>query len=231
MLSFVLIISIALLTVFKHNRGELNNKSYLQTEFPLSDFSVIVGEPQSWFEVRSGDSNKIIMKHDGKTDIQTEFHIVKNDTLYISKREKPYIKMKYILQCKSLKEINIMKHSNCYLYGFKAKDLNININGGRLHIGEDQVFKLGKDYWLEIEQLNVNANKGRLYLYKTKIKSANIKLNNATALFSLKTNIKYLNLQLNDSSKVSCSHAASSGNICNTSIVADATSSPIMEKR
>ena len=230
MVIFVLV-TIALLVITKSNGKELSKKCSLQKEFALSDFSVVVGEPGSWFEVRSGDSNIIIVKHDGKKDIRTDFYRVKNDTLYFSKREKPNSKVKYIVQCKNLKTIHIMKGSACFVAGFKAKSLNIIVNDGQFLIDEDRNYVSLKDFWFEVEQLNVKANKGVLLFQNTIITSANIRMNNTSGMFLIENYIGNLDLQLTDSSNIHYPNASNSGNICNTNIKADATSKFEIVKR
>lgn len=225
------VLFIAITCIVSKKMTDSKKKDFLEKEIELPDFSVIVGEPNSWFELRSGDSNCIIVKHDGKVEISTDFFKVNSDTLYFSKRDKPYNKMKYIVQCKSLKKINIMKKSICFVAGFKAKCLNVNINDGQLIFGEDPVHKTGKDYWLEVEQLNVSANKGVLLFKNTIITYANIRLNNARGILNIKNNIVNLDLQLTDSSNIHSTNASNSGNIRNTNIKADATSKIDIVKR
>jgi hypothetical protein len=82
------VLFLAIICVVSKKMTDSNKKDFLQKEIELSDFSVIVGEPRSRFEVTSGKSNKIIIGYAGAKDIRSDFYKLKNDTLYFLKPSK-----------------------------------------------------------------------------------------------------------------------------------------------
>jgi hypothetical protein len=217
------VLFLAIICVVSKKMTDSNKKDFLQKEIELSDFSIIVGEPHSRFEVTSGKSNKIIIGYAGTKDIRSDFYKLKNDTLYFLKPSKSNDSLRFIVQCESLKTINIRKGSVCSVAGFMAKILTVNNNDGQLIFGDKSIHIFGYNYWVEVEQLNVIGDKGKVLFQNTMLNSAHILLKHAKAEFLDEVNIGYLNLQLSDNSNT-VQFYSKNGNIRNTNFKADATS-------
>lgn len=224
LIALLALLFIALTFVTSAKSATSKKKDYLQKEIALSDISVIVGEPHSRFDVMSGNENKLVVGYSGIKDICSNFYKVKNDTLYFLKPSKSDDSLRFIVQCKNLKNIDIKKSSVCSVAGFKAKSLTLHNNDGKVVFGDKSIHNFGYDYWVEVEQLHFSANKGKVLFQNIILNSASIHLKHVEAKFLGEVNIGNLDLQLSDSTDFTDYFSENKGNIRSINIKADATS-------
>lgn len=117
----------------KYNSGYYNTQNFETQEKPLPNFSVIVAQANTYFQIMSGKKNKIKHRFLKDTKPKIGAWVVKNDTLFISciqlkKNEVWDTNNTTTIFCKNSKSIIIKENSTIKLEDFNAKTLTISIN-------------------------------------------------------------------------------------------------------
>lgn len=143
----------------KYNSGYYDTENFETQEKPLPNFSVIVAEPDTKFQLMSGKENKITHRFLKETYPDIGTCRVQNDTLIISciqlkKNQVRHTNNTTTIFCKNVKSIIAKKNSNIKLEKFNTKTLTISTNKSFLEWKFENIASVSiqaKDSYINLE--------------------------------------------------------------------------------
>lgn len=183
----------------KYYKGYDDPTNFLSEEKPLPSFSVVVAQPGTIFNLKSGKENKAHQLYLKGTVPNISSFEVRNDTLFISSKELKKDELKHTKNvtevfCINTKSIVARENSEIRMIGFQTDSLNIIMKKSRLD-------------WREFEKitfLSVEGKDSDIYLNGGKLDKINVKLDKTILNIDSKGNVKGIFGSIKNASTFDC---------------------------
>jgi hypothetical protein len=187
----------------KFYKGADNEDNFLTQEKPLNTFSVVVAEPGSNFNLKSGTKNKIIQNYLKGAVPNFAPYVVRNDTLFVSSVKKTHSKEPYFIIvpevfCVNVKSIVAKKSATVRLEKFQADTLRVDLNGAQLNCN-----------FTKIASISMQAKDSDIYLEGESLENLSVKLDKTKLNSPIKKGILSLSGSLKNGSECSFSRGNS----------------------
>jgi hypothetical protein len=205
--------SIFLLYVsMKFEIGKTSGFEITSEEFRLDDFSVVVAENKSSFELKAGKQSGLKLIFFTEDSIQGHpTYKVKNDTLYMDAKTSTAVGIN--VTCKKIESLILSKNAHARLINLPFDTLKVNLNNARVNASSDKVNE--QISFLDIQSanncqatfrnyhignLNVSLNQSTVMLQGSKVEKLTGTLRNKSDLRAYRS-IGKINLDVDVSSK------------------------------
>jgi len=189
--------------IYEKNHKNGPDKKFKTEVIDLPHFTVIVAEPESKFQIISGDSNKIIINDLIKSEKKPLPYVIKNDTLRISEKyNKKNNNRALIIYCSNVKTIIAGNTSEINVDNYKSDSLTILADKGIILFGFDDD---GYDNPTLSNIKNftfIAKNKSELTIHEMNIDNAVIRMKNSRTEIMSMNKINKLSAVLSDSSRL-----------------------------
>ncbi len=210
--------------LFLQKKGqEVLVKNFTKEMISLPDFSVVVGLPQSSFEIISGTENLLRISYKGKKNKIQLPYFIKKDTLFITERiDNKNQNRFFIIECKAIQTLIANKTNNIFVHNFKNRNFKIINDNSDVYLGLTK-YNNKKIITVDIDSLNYKGTKSTFIVENIQIKDLNIQLNYSEMKIMSGVNVGDFTINLADSSSL-IKYSSKSGNIKNTNLIADKSS-------
>ncbi len=197
--SFLIFLFSGIILLYMGSKYYDNPTNFLSEEKPLSSFSVVVAEPGTIFNLKSGKENKAHQLYlKGTVPNITSFE-VRNDTLFISSKElkkDEVIHTKNVTEvfCINTKSIVAKENSVIRLLGLQADTLNLAIRKSHL---EWRGFT-------KVALLYVEGQDSYVFLEGKKLDKIDVKLDKTQLNIDSKKNVKSISGKIKNTSTFDC---------------------------
>lgn len=211
-ISFIIFILSGMLVLFIFTKNYEKNhdidpasKNFKTEEIGLPAFKVIVAEPDTKFNIISGDFNKLIISDLIQSEKKPLPYVIINDTLRVIEKfniSNNYNNRTLTIYCSNVKTIVAGNNSEINIDNFDSDSLTILADKGMVLFGFDDD---GYDNptLSNIKNLTLIAkNKSTITIHEMNIENAIIKTKNSEILIQSANKINKMSAKLSDSSKL-----------------------------